>query len=689
MIKGHDTVTIVLATCDGEAYLQEQIESLISQTYRPIEILICDDVSMDTTVEILRSYQQKYSFIKIHQNSERLGFVKNFENLIRMCNTPYIALCDQDDIWEPDKLELQMQSMHNLEEAFPDSACLVHSDLSMIDDASKQLGPSYFGFQHYCLSESKDLGHMLGPCGVMGNTVVMNRKLAHTALPFPDKLEVHDYWIGLIAELFGHRQTLNEQLVRYRLHENNASNRIGILAKGDSLIDSVLKVWRGKIKLPYVESKRYAVLTYLLNHYDVSDSDRKMIEEFMKYLRLEGSRLGLFGSLIRHDFVKRNFRYRFKLLGNLLLNRRYVFRSGHHCDDTMKKGFFFGFSGWKRGFIEPFFDLKPTFIDVFFGNDILKKARQMGLDTNSAVYIWGRRSFPDIEEYARKHRLPVYRVEDGFVRSVSLGSDLTRPYSLVVDSRGIYFDPTQPSDLEGIYQNILLSEVEIERARNIRNYLVENKLSKYNLYENKELDLPKEKTVVFVPGQVEDDASILYGAPGMGNLELLKQVRRNRPDAYIVYKPHPDVLSGNRVGWIEENDALRYCDHFVTTVGIDSVLMHAHEVHTMTSLVGFEALLRNIHVVTYGLPFYAGWGLCEEMMTCERRTRTLSIDELVAGALILYPRYIHPKTKKRCEIEELLEVLEEEKGKYSHSVWIKIRNQISRKGQRLLRWVIR
>ncbi len=359
----------------------------------------------------------------------------------------------------------------------------------------------------------------------------------------------------------------------------------------------------------------------------------------------------------------------------------------------MHKAFFFGFSHWKHDFTRVYFpdiaDENIIFINPFFKKNYFKSALKKGLDTNSSIYIWGRKSFPEIEKYAKENGLKLYRIEDGFIRSVGLGSDLTQPYSLVIDSRGIYFDPTQESDLEHILQNHTFDEKLLKRAKDLRKYLIEKKLSKYNLYENKKLDFPKEKRIVLVPGQVEDDASIKFGASGMTNLELLKQARKNAKDAYIVYKPHPDVLVGNRVGNIEEQEALKYADRVVTEVGLESVLEVCDEVHTMTSLVGFEALMREKKVFTYGMPFYAGWGLTHDALSLQRRKRDLLLDELVSATLILYPKYIDPTTFSSCEVEELLEKLDEEKKLYnssaSYRMKLKIRNFISRKSQLLLR----
>ncbi len=355
--------------------------------------------------------------------------------------------------------------------------------------------------------------------------------------------------------------------------------------------------------------------------------------------------------------------------------------------------YFFGFSHWKHKFMIPFFntlDAKSiVFINPFFKQNYFKLAIKSGLDTNSAIYIWGKKSFPLVEEFATKHNLNLYRVEDGFIRSVGLGSDLTQPYSLVIDSQGIYFDPNQVSDLETIIQTTNFDKQLLDRAKKIREYLIEKKLSKYNLYKNKKLTISDDKKILLVPGQVEDDASIKYGASGMTNLELLKEVRKNAKDSYIIYKPHPDVLVGNRVGNIDKNIALQYADSVITEISIDSVLEICDEVHTMTSLVGFEALMRAKVVFTYGMPFYAGWGLTNDRDTLPRRKRKITLDKLVAATLILYPNYINPTSLANCEVKELLKALEDEKKLYdssfTHRLKIRFRNFISRKSQLLFR----
>jgi capsular polysaccharide export protein len=154
---------------------------------------------------------------------------------------------------------------------------------------------------------------------------------------------------------------------------------------------------------------------------------------------------------------------------------------------------------------------------------------------------------------------------------------------------------------------------------------------------------------------------------GMTNRSLIERVRKNNPDSYIIYKPHPDVIAGNRRGNLPPHFVREYCDLTVTDISIDTCIHCADEVHTITSLSGFDAILRNKKVVTYGMPFYAGWGLTVDMHRCERRRRLLTNDELVAGTLLLYPRYIHPITKEFCEIELVLDEIEKEQKRYQES----------------------
>jgi capsular polysaccharide export protein len=336
-------------------------------------------------------------------------------------------------------------------------------------------------------------------------------------------------------------------------------------------------------------------------------------------------------------------------------------------DGLYKKAFFFGFSRWKHSFVKPFFEnerfAKSIFINPIFSKNYLKIALEKGLDSSSNLYIWGKKQFKSVEEYAKKHSILVSHVEDGFIRSAELGSDLTRPYSLVVDKYGIYFDATQKSELEEILNKTEFDDEIIQKAKEIQDFLIKNRISKYNISEHENIEIKTDKKILFVVGQVDDDASIIYGSQNMSNLSLLKTVREKNPQSYIIYKPHPDVLAKNRAGGLSEKEILLYADKIIKNASLDSIFKVCDEVHTITSLSGFEALLRGKKTVTYGKPFYAGWGLSEDMLTINRRKRKLTIHELIAGVLILYPRYISPKNHKLCDIKTFLHEFKEEKLK--------------------------
>ncbi|GKY72207.1 capsule polysaccharide transporter [Campylobacter jejuni] len=343
--------------------------------------------------------------------------------------------------------------------------------------------------------------------------------------------------------------------------------------------------------------------------------------------------------------------------------------------------FMLGFTLWKRHFIKPFFKAKDN--EIIFLNS-LKSLAGYKLKENDKFFIWGKRidyntlkstlvkkaQDEDLSNFTPKISL----TEDGFIRSISLGSDLTRPFSLIIDDKGLYIDPNKASKLEEHLQNEIFDENMLNRAKNIIKILLENRFSKYNglKHENLKINAKIGQKIILIPAQVEDDASMILGGFGLSTLDLLKEVRSKNQDAYIIFKPHPDVLSGNRVGLKDETLILEFCDEIVKDCSIDSAIKIADEIHTITSTSGFDALLRAKKVFTYGMPFYAGWGLTKDKYRCERRTRKLSLEELVAGALIIYPRYINPKTKTLCEIEVCLDIMLNLQKAYFSKKYIKL-----------------
>jgi capsular polysaccharide export protein len=247
----------------------------------------------------------------------------------------------------------------------------------------------------------------------------------------------------------------------------------------------------------------------------------------------------------------------------------------------------------------------------------------------------------------------VRRVEDGFLRSKGLGAELVPPLSLVTDDLGIYYDPTRESRLERLIAAPLPPGGRL-RAERLIQALVYGGISKYNLGGDVPA-LPAGHRIL-VPGQVEDDASIRLGAGDVRtNLGLLQAVRAANPSAVIVYKPHPDVEAGLRPGVVTDTSL---ADAVAVKADPVALIDACDAVWTMTSLLGFEALLRGKSVTCLGAPFYAGWGLTSDLVAVPaRRTARPDLAQLVHATLIAYPRYHDPVSRRPCPVEVVVERL--------------------------------
>jgi hypothetical protein len=288
--------------------------------------------------------------------------------------------------------------------------------------------------------------------------------------------------------------------------------------------------------------------------------------------------------------------------------------------------------------------------DIRFARNVAAAAR-LQPEVGDTLLCWNRPPWHrEMEALAERTGATTLRMEDGFLRSVGLGSNFVRPLSVVFDTRGIYFDPSRPSDLEHLLASRQFTATELAEAKALREFIVANGLTKYNTDPWPIADLPAPewlsrsagRKVVLVPGQVEDDASVRLGGGAIQTTaQLLAAVRAMEPDAFIVYRPHPDVMAGNRRGMKSLPSGADAVDALTPLL---QLIAMAAEVHVLTSLSGFDALLRGKRVVTYGSPFYAGWGLTLDRglmaAAAERRSRELALDELIAGALVGYPAYL-------------------------------------------------
>jgi capsular polysaccharide export protein len=298
----------------------------------------------------------------------------------------------------------------------------------------------------------------------------------------------------------------------------------------------------------------------------------------------------------------------------------------------------------------------------FFTHDIaraIERARAEG----GAIIAWAAACPDGLAAEIRRQGVELRLLEDGFVRSRGLGARFLPGASYCLDPLGAHYDPRQPSTLELTLARGGFSPELLARAAALRAEIVRRGVSKYNLAAEGALpDIPRDRRVVLVPGQVEDDASVrLGGGKIRSNLDLLRAVRAAEPEAFILYKPHPDLEAGFRRGRLRAADLAGLADAVVGRLPLPVLLPRIDALHTLTSLSGFEALLRGVAVTCWGQPFYAGWGLTEDRAPFApgRRGVARTLDEVVAAALILYPRYVDPVTLLPCPPEVMLDRLDD------------------------------
>ena len=315
-----------------------------------------------------------------------------------------------------------------------------------------------------------------------------------------------------------------------------------------------------------------------------------------------------------------------------------------------------GIARWKRREVEAMLWPGQPLVFARTAREAVDNARA----GQGAIAVWPSKAPKGLDAEAAAHGVTIHPVEDGFLRSAGLGSDCHPPHSIIVDREGIHLDPNHPSELERLIATPIDNPVTIARAERLIRDVVEAGISKY-ASGGRPFDRPVlQRRIVLVTGQVEDDLSVQLGGAGVeGNLDLLRRARAAEPDAYLIFKPHPDVDAGHRRGRIADNQALEFVDQIVRDVPMASLLDSVDAVHVLTSLAGFEGLIRGCEIVTHGQPFYAGWGLTRDLAPPieRRRGRNITKAQLVAATLILYPRYLDPVPKLPCPPEILVERL--------------------------------
>jgi glycosyltransferase involved in cell wall biosynthesis len=218
-------IDILLATYNGEAFLAEQLASIMAQSWGDFRLVVRDDGSRDRTPQILAGYAAQYpGRIEVLQDGDgNLGVLANFNRLLAAARAPYVMFSDQDDVWMPDKVERTWRRLLALEREYgPATPLLVHSDLEVVDRDLLRMDASFWHFQHLCPRRGLNLNRLLVQNVVTGCTMMVNRALLQRGLPIPPEAAMHDWWLALVAAAFGRIGYLRDTTIKYRQHGRNS-----------------------------------------------------------------------------------------------------------------------------------------------------------------------------------------------------------------------------------------------------------------------------------------------------------------------------------------------------------------------------------------------------------------------------------------------------------------------------------
>ncbi len=249
-------ISIAVCTYNGENHLIEQLESLIHQTYQNLEIIIVDDCSTDNTYQILKSYQHQYPNIFCFENAENIGYNKNFEKALLLCNGSFIAISDQDDIWELNKIE---ELYNHIGDNW-----LIYSNSALIDEKGREIKKDLFLQENQVL----DYKGILLSNYITGHTMMLKKSFVLSLPPLP-KIGYYDWYIGMIA-LYEKKVTfLNSKLTKYRIHQNSVTNKLNKSNNNDhKFYEVIVNQLNYFLSYPNLKKKDFSFILKIKNTYE-------------------------------------------------------------------------------------------------------------------------------------------------------------------------------------------------------------------------------------------------------------------------------------------------------------------------------------------------------------------------------------------------------------------------------------
>ena len=269
-----DTIDILMATYNGERYIKEQIDSILNQTYQNFRLIISDDASSDNTIQILKEYEKKDNRIKVYYQEKNLGYIKNFEFLLKKVENKYYMLSDQDDVWLPEKIQKSIDCLKNT------NSDLVYGDLIVVDENLHEINPSFMKLKNTFKKAKKynDFRAVYLYNCVTGCTILSKKEFIPKILPFPENVSYmpHDYWISLIVAMNGKIKLIDEKEILYRQHGNN---QIGSKKMVDNLESFE------QIRNLFIDVKLNVFKAYTENNKSFPENLKNLSQDGLKYFQ--------------------------------------------------------------------------------------------------------------------------------------------------------------------------------------------------------------------------------------------------------------------------------------------------------------------------------------------------------------------------------------------------------------------
>ena len=659
-------VSVIIPVYNVEPYLRECLDSVVNQTLKEIEIICVDDGSTDNSLDILKEYAKKDKRMTvIRQQNLHAGVARNAG--LSQAKGEYLSFLDSDDFFELNMLEEMSQKA---DEDDADVVVCKYQEFNLRANVKKIIGYKEDIYELYA-SGQKDLFYkkLYNFCSpVPWNKMYRHEFISSHSIRFQNTLIANDIYMFLIAfSMAENISTIGKSFIHYRKFQKNSlmsrreQNFLIPFEPYNKFRTTVSDNIFNKVKLsfderlrsivdltePWVADKKY----YYFKLIDYT----KKANEYVSRIILECIKNKAAALLMEYREVNADIK---SITDEQLENMDKIFEKNVLVSRLRNREYF------------RYLSKNPHAVEEYA--HITQKPE--------CAFIHGSGTWspqPETIEYAIENNIPLVKMEDGFLRSADTWCNLLVDVKYIMGiaftftNDVFYFDATQSSFMERQINNkdFKLSKEQKKRAQNAIKTIIDNHLTKYNHQPIFEPKIGREGVKkILVVDQSYGDFSIKQGLADDNTFaEMLEAAIKENPDADIIIKTHPDAIApGTKkpLGYystIVEHDNIYLMRQPINPI---SLLKYVDKVYVCTTQFGFEALMCGKEVHTFGMPFYAGWGLTIDKLKNPRRTARRTLEEIFYIAYIKNTYYVDPVNKCPCNIERAMEYLIELREEY-------------------------